>query len=64
MRRRSVLLLHLQIYFFAVDRDIARGLDAEADTVAVDFNDSDFNLADHDGLAEFAGENEHDVLLS
>ena len=40
----------------AVHDHAARGGDAEADTVAVDFNHSDFDLADHDGLAEFTGE--------
>jgi len=47
----AVLLLDLQVDFLAVDGDIARGGDTEANLVAPDFNDGDFDIvADFDTL--------------
>ena len=62
---RLVVLLHLQVDFFAVDGQGPGGGDADTDLIAAYFNDGDLDgrfgavgIPDRDGLVEAAGENE------
>jgi hypothetical protein len=57
----GVLLLDLFEHLFAVYRDSPWSFNAEADLVAVHFEDDNFHvISDHDRLTASAGENQHD----
>ena len=53
----------LLINFFAVNRHVARGVDAEANLISPDLDDDDFGFANHNGLIETACENKHGRFL-
>jgi hypothetical protein len=63
--------LDLLVYLRAVNGRLARGFDTEADLIASDFQDGDFQrrlvaagVSDEDGLVKSAGENKHGGLPS
>ena len=57
---RPVGLLQRHEDFLAEDLHVARGVDAEADLVALDLEDGDDDVvADHDRLVGAAGEDQH-----
>src|ERR1043165_7883960 len=59
-----VLALDRLVDLFAVDSDAGRGGDAQADLVAADIDDGDFDLvADHDCFVALTGEHQHRRLL-
>src|SRR3954454_4096138 len=56
----QVRLGDLAVDLLAVDRDLARGLEAQPDRAPADLDDVDLDVvADADGLADAAGESEH-----
>src|SRR5215210_2597807 len=56
----SALLLDLQVDLLAEDRDVPRSLDADADFLAHDRQDADFDvIADHDALVGLSCQYEH-----